>query len=95
MLSIIKAKYIEEYKIRLEFNDGRIGEVDLKETVTGDHRPIFNQLKDLGIFKKFKVEYDTLTWPNELDIAPEYLYFQSFKDDFQLKDQFKKWGYIT
>ena len=95
MLSIIKAKYTDEYKIKLEFSDGMAGEVNLKEVVISDHRPIFNQLKDLSIFKNFKVEYDTLTWPNELDIAPEYLYFQTFKDNSQLQDQFKKWGYIT
>jgi hypothetical protein len=66
--------------------DGRIGEVDLKETITGDHRPIFNQLKDINLFKNFKVEFDTLIWPNELDIAPEYLYFQSVKDDSRLNN---------
>lgn len=95
MIHIIKAEYIEGYKIRIEFNDGRIGEVDLQETIINDRRPIFNQLKDMSLFKNFKVKYDSLAWPNELDIAPEYLYFQSFKNDSILKDQFKKWGYIT
>jgi hypothetical protein len=95
MISIKSAKHLQDYKIKIEFNDGRIGEVDLKETITGDHRPIFNQLKDINLFKNFKVEFDTLIWPNELDIAPEYLYFQSFKDDSRLNEQFKKWGYIS
>lgn len=95
MLSVIEAKHIGDYRIRIEFNDGRVGEVDLKEVIAGDQRAIFNQLKDIELFKRFKVKYDTLTWPNELDIAPEYLYFQSFKDDSNLLNQFKKWGYIT
>jgi len=64
MISIKSAKHLQDYKIRIEFNDGRIG------------------------------EFDTLIWPNELDIAPEYLYFQAFKDDSRLNGQFKKWGYI-
>ncbi|MEI8186740.1 MAG: hypothetical protein WCG19_08585 [Chlorobiaceae bacterium] len=29
------------------------------------------------------------------DLAPEYIYFQAFKGDPQLKPQFKQWGYIT
>ena len=95
MLSIIKAKHLQDYKIRIEFSDGRIGDVDLKATITSDNRLIFNQLKDLNLFKNFKVECDTLVWPNELDLAPEYLYFKSFKDDSRLSDQFKKWGYIS
>lgn len=95
MISIIKARYLSDYRIQLFFSDGRSGTVDLKDTITQDSRPIFNQLKDISIFKNFKVEYDTIVWPNELDIAPEYLYFQAFKDDSQLKNQFKEWGYVT
>jgi hypothetical protein len=94
MVSIIKAKYLKDYKIQLFFNDGRSGSVDLEDTITQDTRPIFNQLKDINIFKNFKVDYETIVWPNELDIAPEYLYFQAFKDDSQLINQFKEWGYV-
>ena len=39
-----------------------------------DHRKIFQELKDLNKFKKFKIEFDTLSWENGLDLAPEFLY---------------------
>jgi hypothetical protein len=28
------------------------------------------------------------------DLAPEYVYFQAFKNEEKLKPQFKEWGYI-
>jgi len=95
MISVVKAEYMDEYKIYVEFNNGKAGEVDFKEIIKRDHRPIFNELKDTSIFKNFKIDFDTLVWPNELDIAPEYLYFQAFKNDSKLSSQFRKWGYVN
>lgn len=40
MISIIKAKHLQDYKIRIEFSDGRIGDVDLKEII---HNPLHRQ----------------------------------------------------
>jgi len=94
MISVVDADYKGEYKIHIEFNNGKQGEIDFKEIITDDHRPIFNQLKDLAIFRNFKVDFDTIVWPNELDIAPEFLYFKAFADEPALKEQFKEWGYI-
>jgi len=34
-------------------------------------------------------------WANGADIAPEYLYFLAFKDEPDLQEKFKKWGYVT
>ncbi|VAW45905.1 hypothetical protein MNBD_GAMMA04-721, partial [hydrothermal vent metagenome] len=39
-------------------------------------------------------EIDTISWKNGADLAPEFLYYQSFKDDKSLTEQFKQWGYI-
>ena len=53
-----------------EFEDGSEGEVDLSSELWG---PVFEPLKDLSFFCKFTVAYDTLTWPNDADFAPEFL----------------------
>ena len=93
MLSISNANYQNEYKILLHFNDDKQGIVDLKDFVlSGKIRP-FKQLQDLEKFKNFKVDY-TLKWENDLDLAPEYLYFKAFENDKNLQDKFHKWGYI-
>lgn len=68
---VTKAEYIEEYKIKLIFNDMTEGTVDLKNSFNG---PIFEPLKEVPFFKKFIVNSWTLEWPNGADFAPEYLY---------------------
>lgn len=41
--------------------------------------PVFKDLKDLEFFKIAQVQYGTVIWPNEIDIAPERLYEESVK----------------
>ena len=94
MISVVDADYMGGYKIHIQFSDGKQGEIDFKEIITEDHRPIFNQLKDISIFRDFKIDFDTIVWPNELDIAPEFLYFKAFAHDPTLKQQFEEWGYV-
>ena len=74
MIEISKAKQVGDYQIELVFNNKKRGVVDLKNTIFTDHRDIFKELKDLNKFKKFKIEFDTLSWENGLDLAPEFLY---------------------
>ena len=58
------------YRVRLEFNDGTHGVVNLSDSFDGQ---IFKPLKNLDYFKSFKLEGNTLTWENEADFATEYL----------------------
>ncbi len=71
--NVIDAVYIEEYRINLKFKNGKTGIVNLAEYIsTGE---VFKSLQSLEDFKKFSVDYGTLTWNNgEIDIAPETLY---------------------
>ena len=93
MIEIIEAEYINNYKIKLIFNDGAIGEADLKEVIFNEPREIFKPLKNIENFKNFKLKFSTIVWNNELDLAPEFLYFQAFKNEPKLKDKFIQWGY--
>lgn len=93
-LHIKDAKYVGDYRIEVSFNDGRNGIVDLSSAL---HGPVFAPLKDKSIFAQLKVdkELETITWPNGADFAPEFLYFHAFKDDSELQERFKEWGYIA
>ena len=93
MLSIVDAKYQDEYKIVVEFNNHKKGVVDLKDFILNGRLKAFKQLQDIEKFKNFTVNY-TIKWNDELDLAPEYLYYKAFESDSNMKYKFKEWGYI-
>jgi hypothetical protein len=95
MLEIKKANYAGDYCLDIVFNNGKSANVDLKESIFNDKRPVFKKLKNLDDFKSFKLDHHTVVWFEELDLAPEYLFYLAFKDDENLQKQFKEWGYIT
>ena len=67
------AKYVEGYRLWLEFADGTQGEIDLEDQLWGE---IFKPIRAPEKFKQFQIhaELNTLIWPNGADFAPEYLY---------------------
>lgn len=70
-LEITKAEYIDGYRLRLYFNTGEVRIADLESSLVGE---VFVPLRNLDMFKRFKVKFATVTWENEADLAPEYLY---------------------
>lgn len=68
---VAAAQYIGEYKITVTFNDGKTKIVDLESHLTGH---LLSPLKDLALFRDFKVTGWTIEWANGADIAPEFLY---------------------
>jgi len=95
MLEVKKAEYMGDYLINLSFNNGKSGVVDLEQALFDDKREIFATLRDKSNFRNFKVEHSTIVWSDELDMAPEYLFFLAFKNEPELQDQFKTWGYVA
>ena len=72
-IHVASVTYLEEYKLRLTFDDGVTKDVDLQDELYGE---IFKPLKDVELFKQVAVNPDTNTieWPNGADFAPEFLY---------------------
>ena len=70
-LEVIKAEYIDGYRIRLHFNNEEIRIVDLSNSLKGN---VFAPLKDIEFFKNFTIKFNTIEWENGADFAPEYLY---------------------
>jgi hypothetical protein len=92
-LHVTEAKYLNGYQVEVSFNNGRKGVADLTDALKGS---LFESLKDTSSFARLMLdnELNTITWSNGADLAPEYIYFQAFKNDPELQPQFKQWGYI-
>lgn len=73
MLEIVEAEYVEGYTVRVKFNNGESGVVDLSQALWG---PMFEPLKDPAVFRKLKVSdvVHSICWENDADLAPEYIY---------------------
>ena len=73
-LSVNKVKALDDYKLELVFEN--------KETRIFDVKPylgtgLFKKLKDKNVFKMVKVSYDSIEWPEGIDLDPEVLYKKS------------------
>lgn len=71
LIKVIKAEYVEDYILRLTFNDGAVKCCDFLPLA---QEGIFLKLRDLNYFKSFTLDPWTVDWNNEIGFAPEYLY---------------------
>jgi hypothetical protein len=67
---VTKANYLKEYQIEIEFNNKKKGVIDLKGHLD---KKIFEPLKEIDNFRKFKLNSWTLEWENGADFSPEFL----------------------
>jgi len=70
---VIEARYLGDYKVWLEFNDGRKGVVDLADDLYGEP---FEPLRKRERFAAFHIDYGlaTIAWDHGADFAAEFLY---------------------
>lgn len=70
---VVEARYLGDYKVWLEFNDGRKGVVDLADELHGDGR---EPLRDRVRFAQFYLDYGlaSIAWLDGQDFKPEFLY---------------------
>lgn len=71
---IVSVKPLEAYQLRLTFEDGMEGVVDIGELIafTG----VFEPLKQRSYFSQVRVDHElgTVVWPNGADLDPDVLY---------------------
>jgi hypothetical protein len=73
LLRVTAVEPLEDYRLRVTFNDGVIREVDCSFLL---HGTLGEPLRDTGYFRQVRVDDEarTVVWPNGLDPAPELLH---------------------
>ncbi len=72
--SLTEVKCLPKYKLLLTFENNEKRVFDVKPYMK---QGLFKDLRDEKIFKAVKISFDTIEWPNRLDICPEMLYEES------------------
>ncbi len=69
-IHVTDVEYLNDYRLRLRFNDGVEGIVDLQPELYGE---VFEPLLDRQLFRQVFLTSRTIEWPNGADFAPEFL----------------------
>ncbi len=73
-VGIKEVRPLEDYKLKLKFENNEERIFDLKPYLNLGK---FSELQDQKLFKKVRVSFDTIEWPNGIDLDPEFLYKHS------------------
>ncbi len=72
MYKVIEVTPLEKHRLRVRFDDGVQGKIDLSDRLFG---PVFEPLKDPAVFAQAAVdEFGAICWPNGADLAPDALH---------------------
>ena len=67
-----------DFGLALVFTNGEVRRFDMRPYL---ELPVYSRLKNPGFFALARVDYGTVVWPGEIDIAPETLYSCSMVRD--------------
>lgn len=74
ILKIVDAEYVEDYILRLTFNNGEVRLMDFSSLM---EKGVCRKLRDLDYFKSFTLDPFSVDWNNEIGFAPRFLYERS------------------
>jgi Protein of unknown function (DUF2442) len=76
LVDVTGVEVIGEYRLRLTFEDGTVGDVDFAGR---DWHGVFEPLREPEYFARVRVDREagTIAWPDGLDMAPEPLYAEA------------------
>ncbi len=72
---VINVRALPAYKMFVKFADGTEGQVDMRAFLERDCG-VFKVLRDVEKFNAVFVEHGAVTWPDELDLAPDKMHDQ-------------------
>jgi hypothetical protein len=63
-----------DYRLNVAFADGTHGQVDMRFLVLSPQAGVFAALREPALFAQVGVIEGAVTWPGDLDLAPDAMY---------------------
>jgi Protein of unknown function (DUF2442) len=71
---VTNVEALPEFRLRVAFVDGSTGLVDMARLVHSPTAGVFAALLDPCLFAQVRIEYGAVSWPGELDLAPDAMH---------------------
>lgn len=71
---VLSVDMMPAYCIRVTFIDGLQGVIDMSRLISSEMAGVFARLRDVDMFNQVSVIYGVVTWPGEIDLAPDAMY---------------------
>ena len=71
MIAVSSVEAVQDFNLLLTFNSGERRCFDMRPYL---HYPVFRRLENPSFFSLAHIDYGTVIWPGDIDIAPETLY---------------------
>ncbi len=62
---------LADYALKVRFNDGLEGQVAMRRLIFSPEAGAFAALADAALFEQVYLDYGAVTWPGEIDLAPD------------------------
>ena len=76
---VAAVKALPNFRLHVQFVDGTEGTVDMAALIQSPGAGVFSALADPELFAQAHVEYGAVTWPGEIDLAPDAMYAEITK----------------
>jgi hypothetical protein len=71
---VVDVRPLAGLRLAVQFADGTRGEVDVSRLVAGEDAGVFARLRDPDVFARVAIDHGAVTWPGEIDLAPDAMY---------------------
>jgi hypothetical protein len=71
---VTSVRTLPDFRLAVQFVDGTAGEVDLSRVITGRRAGVFEKLRDPALFAQVFLDHGAVTWPGDIDLAPDAMY---------------------
>lgn len=71
---VVEAEPLPGFRLRVRFRDGSDGIVEMSDFIHSDVAGVFAALRDEELFRQATVTLGAVTWPGDLDLAPDAMH---------------------